>query len=327
MDVLEMQKAISMKILILGAGGCFGQNLADYAMKEGHRVMGIGRSPRKPKCFSLGIDFPYYPYHIAFELDYILEKIKYFKPDVIVNYAAQGEGAASWGKDNWRFYNTNCTALVKLVSNLDCHFVQIGSSEVYGSCSEPMDEKRLLNPTSPYAVSKAAFDQHLIVMHRIKGMPINVIRPSNCYVSGQQLHRIIPKSLISGLTRRKIALHGGGAARKSYLHATDLSRAVLMVIKSGTLGEIYNVGPDKPTAISDVVKLCLIASGGSWDELVEVAPERMGQDSCYSISSDKMKSLGWKQEIGWEEGLESMLQWIKAYPELEEMPTEFYMKA
>ena len=316
-----------MKILCLGAGGCFGQNFAQYAINEGHRVIGIGRSPKKPKCFSLGIDFPYYPYHIAFELDYILERIRYFKPDVIVNYAAQGEGAASWGKDNWRFYNTNCTALVKLVSNLDCHFIQIGSSEVYGSVEGPVGEQALTNPSSPYAVSKLAFDQHLILLHRVKGMPVNVIRPSNCYCPGQQLHRVIPKVLISGLTGRKIPLHGGGVSRKSYLHATDLSSAVMKVIRGGVMGEVYNVGPDNPTAVKDVVRLCLGVTGGSWEELVELAPERTGQDSCYWLNSDKIKSLGWKQEIGWGEGLVDMLRWVKAYPELTELPTDFTMRA
>jgi dTDP-glucose 4,6-dehydratase len=316
-----------MKILILGAGGCFGQNLADYAMKEGHRVIGIGRSPKKPKCFSLGIDFPYYPYHIAFELDYILEKIRYFKPDVIVNYAAQGEGAASWGKDNWRFYNTNVTALVKLVSNLDCHFVQIGSSEVYGPVNSPVSELSVLNPTSPYSVSKLAFDQHLVAMHKVKGFPSNVIRPSNCIVSGQQLHRIVPKALISGLTKRKLPLHGGGAARKSYLHATDLSKAVMKVIERGTLGETYNVGPDQPTSIREVVRLCIEATGVSFEEIVEMAPERTGQDSTYWLDSSKLKALGWKQEISLPEGIRMVLDWVKSYPELLEMDTSFQMRA
>ena len=316
-----------MKILVLGAGGCFGQNFAQYAINEGHRVIGIGRSPKKPKCFSLGIEFPYYPYHIAFELDYILERIRYFKPDVIVNYAAQGEGAASWGKDNWRFYNTNCTALVKLVSNLDCHFIQIGSSEVYGSVEGPVGEQALTNPSSPYAVSKLAFDQHLILLHRVKGLPVNVIRPSNCFVEGQQLHRIVPKALICGMARRKLPLHGGGLARKSYLHADDLSDAILKVIKRGTLGEIYNVGPDQPTSIKDVVRLCIEATGASFEEIVEMAPERTGQDSCYWVSADKIKALGWKQQIGWGGGLVRMIQWVRAYPELLEMPTDFMMRA
>lgn len=317
-----------MKILILGAGGVFGTNLAAYASKEGHRVMGIGRSPKKPRCFSLGVwdGLPYKAFHIGFEGDYVLKEINQFKPDVIVNFAAQGEGAASWGQDNWRYFDTNCTALARLVSHIDCHFIQIGSSEVYGSVDKPVSERSPTNPTSPYSVSKLAFDQYLIAMHHTKGLPMNILRPSNCYAPGQQLHRIIPKTILYALTGRKLALHGGGKARKSYLHADDLSRAVLMVLEKGTLGEVYNVGPDAPTSIREVVEKCLKATGKTWD-LVEEAPERQGQDGCYWLKSSKIKALGWTQEVGWVWGLLGMVDWIKSYPELTELSTDFQMRA
>ena len=315
-----------MKILVLGAGGVFGQNFADYAERLGNRVIGIGRSPRKQKCFSLGVSFPYKPYHLVFELDYVLKEIEYFKPDVIVNFAAQGEGAASWGSDNWRFFETNCTALIKLVSAINCHFIQIGSSEVYGSVNTPVDEQALTHPTSPYSVSKLAFDQYLVAMHKVKGLPMNIIRPSNCYAPGQQLHRIIPKTILYGLTGRKLQLHGGGVSRKSYLHASDLSSAIMRVIKGGTMGEIYNVGPDNPTSIKEVVWLCLTATGRGWD-LVEESAERMGQDGCYWLNSDKIKALGWQQVWDWDAGLKDMVDWVKSYPELTELPTDFTMRA
>ena len=317
-----------MKILILGAGGVFGTNLADYASKAGHRVMGIGRSPKKPRCFSLGVwdHLPYKAFHLVFELDYVLQEIGQFKPDVIVNFAAQGEGGASWGKDNWRYFDTNCTALARLVSHLDCHFIQIGSSEVYGSVDKPVSEHSPLNPTSPYSVSKLAFDQYLVAMHQTKGLPMNIIRPSNCYAPGQQLHRIIPKAMLYGLTGRKLALHGGGTARKSYLHATDLSNAILKVISHGEIGEIYNVGPDKPTPIHEVVTRCLYLARAS-NDLIEVVAERTGQDSCYWLNSSKVMALGWEQEIHWDKGLGDMAAWIKSYPELTELSTEFQMRA
>ena len=316
-----------MKILILGSGGVFGQNLAQYAMAYGHTVWGIGRSPQKAECFTLGIKYPYYPYHIAYELDYVLDVVRKFTPDVIVNFAAQGEGAASWSKDNWRFYNTNCVALVRLVANIDCPFIQVGSSEVYGSVNTPVNEQALTNPSSPYAVSKLAFDQHLLLMHRTKGLPYKVIRPSNCYAPGQQLHRIIPKALLCGLYRRPLELHGGGVARKSYLHARDLSSAILMVHEKGSYGQVYNVGPDDPTSIKEVVGMCLQEAGGSWDELVKVTSERTGQDSCYWLNSDKIKALGWRQTIDWKEGLASMMDWLITYPELKHYPTDFVMRA
>ena len=155
---------------------------------------------------------------------------------------------------------------------------------------------------------------------------MNIIRPSNCYAPGQQLHRIIPKTILYALTGRKLALHGGGKARKSYLHADDLSRAIMSVVSRGTLGEVYNVGPDAPTPIREVVERCLKATGKTWD-LVEEAPDRMGQDGCYFLDSSKIKTLGWEQTVGWDEGLQTMVDWVNSYPELQKLSTEFQMRA
>jgi dTDP-glucose 4,6-dehydratase len=122
-------------------------------------------------------------------------------------------------------------------------------------------------------------------------------------------------------------LHGGGKARKSYLHATDLSRAILRVIDRGLEGEIYNVGPGSTTLIKQVVSLCATALGKSFEELVKEAPERTGQDSTYWLDSSKVKNLGWRQEIEWGEGLDGMVEWINKYPELLTMDTDFRMRA
>jgi dTDP-glucose 4,6-dehydratase len=217
--------------------------------------------------------------------------------------------------------------LVKLVTNLTCRFIQIGSSEVYGSVDKPVSEDSPINNGSPYSVSKSAFDQHLLLMHKVKGWPVRIIRPSNAYCPGQQLHRIIPKTLISGLSGRKVPLHGGGVARKSYLHATDLSDAILRVIEKGVDGGMYNVGPDNPTSILEVVERCADALKKPLFDLVDIAPERTGQDSCYWLDSSRIKALGWTQKIGWEEGLQDMIQWVGKYPELTALPTEYGMRA
>ena len=315
-----------MKILILGSGGPFGTNLARFCLSQGIEVMGITRT-QKPECFSLGIQYPIHYYHLGYEQDYALKVIANFNPDYIVNFAAQGEAAACWNEDNWRYYQTNCTDLVRLVSRVSGHFIQIGSSEVYGPVAYPVCETHPINPTSPYAVSKAAFDLHLIAMHHSNGLPVIVMRPSNCFSPGQQLHRIIPKTLLTALKGGKLPLHGGGIARKSYLHATDLSRAILTVIQSGSIGEVYNVGPDDPTPIREIVERCLAVIKVSWDSVVQIAPERIGQDSCYWLNSSKIKALGWKQSIEWDQGLNSMVDWIRNYPELLSMPTDFVMRA
>ena len=110
-------------------------------------------------------------------------------------------------------------------------------------------------PNSPYAASKAAFDMHLLSIHNTLKFPMNIIRPSNAYGPGQQLHRVIPKAILFGLTGRRLPLHGGGRAEKSYIHSRDLARAILLVADKAPLGTVYNAGPAEPTSIRRVVEL------------------------------------------------------------------------
>lgn len=320
-----------MRVCIIGAGSPFGTNTAGYLLERGYRVMGIGRSPKKPDCFSLGIDYPYFAYHLTYELEYILEKIERFEPDYIVNYAAQGEGAASWGADNWRFYETNSLGLARLVGELNKRrnferFIQIGTSELYGSRQTPADENAPVSPTSPYGVSKVAFDLHLKVMWERLKFPMNIIRPSNCIVEGQQLHRVVPRALIAAKTGRRMKLDGGGVARKSYLHGDDLSQAIELTFKA-PLGEVYNAAPPEPTAIRDLVKLCADVAGVSFENLAEVGPERLGQDDCYYMSAEKLKAAGWSMRVSLPQAVERMWGWVNKYPELLRMDNQFQMRA
>src|SRR5258706_8087831 len=99
---------------------------------------------------------------------------------------------------------------------------------------------------------------------------MNIVRPANCYGEGQQLHRIIPKAVLYGLTGRKLPLHGGGRAEKSYSHSGDLARAIHLVAEKAPLGAVYNVGPKEPISISRVVAMVADALGMPFDQLCEV---------------------------------------------------------
>lgn len=321
-----------MKVAIIGAGGVFGNNFAQYCLALGHDVIGIGRSPKKAECFTLGVEYPYYAYHLTYELEYVLAALHKHYPHYIVNFAAQGEGAASWDSDNWRFYETNCVGLARLVGALrDGHkfskFVHIGTSELYGSRETPAKEDAPIQPTSPYGVSKVAFDLHLKVMWERLRFPMNIVRPCNAYGPGQQLHRVIPRAMIAGRAGRKLELHGGGVSRKSYLHATDVSAGVYRVMTEAPLGEIYNCSSDQPTSVREVVEYCANALGMPFSQLANAAPERFGQDDTYWMDSEKLKALGWQQRISWSEGLQTMVDWVDKYPELLTMDNQFRMRA
>jgi len=314
-----------MRFAILGPS-CFGINLALFLQKQGHEVFGIGRSKLKAPWFNLGLDWEYHSHHITYESEPVIHLLRQKKPDFIINFAAQGESAASFNEDSWRYYETNCVGLSRLVSHLDSVFIQIGSSEVYGPTASPAKEEQAITPTSPYSISKGAFDSHLAATKE-RIVPFNIVRPSNAYCPGQQLHRIIPKTLLLGLTGRRLQLQGGGKAKKSYIDAEDLSRAILMICLRGQRGEIYNVGPNDPTSIREVVEICATYAGRSFGEFFEETPARFGEDKQYWINSDKIRALGWTPEISLKAGIGRVYEWVKTYKDdLARLPTDFQMR-
>jgi dTDP-glucose 4,6-dehydratase len=326
--------------VVLGGGGSFGLHASKYLLDHADpaKVIAVGRNLPKHECFTLGVGdgdprYGYHAYHINYELDLLMELLDREKPQVIVNFAAQGEGATSL-KHSWRYFETNCVALAKLAEQLMARdylerFIHIGTSELYGSVEHAATEDEPIKPTSPYAASKAAFDLHLISIHRFLKFPMNIIRPSNAYGPGQQLHRVIPKAVLCGLTGRKLPLHGGGRAEKSYIHNRDLARAIHLVAEKAPLGMIYNAGSREPTSIRRVVELVAEAMTVPFEQLCEVTGDREHQDSRYWLDSSAIKrDVGWEPQIGWEEGLQDMVAWGRRYlRQLESLPTDFVMRA
>jgi dTDP-glucose 4,6-dehydratase len=324
---------------ILGGGGSFGIHTALYLLDRAdpELVIGVGRNPLRPEPFSLHVDrrrrYQYHAYHLTYELDLLLELLDKNRPQIIINYAAQGEGAVSW-KHSWRFFETNSMALARLAEELMKRdylerFIQIGTSELYGAVDHPAREDDPIRPSSPYAASKAAFDLYLVSVNRFLKFPMNIIRPSNAYCPGQLLHRVVPKAVVCGLKGEKLPLHGGGRAEKSYIHARDLARAIHLVVEKAPLGTIYNAGPPEPTSIRRVVELTAQALGVPFDALCEVTGDRLGQDARYWLDSSAIKKdVGWEPQIGWEEGLQEMVRWGRTYINvLKDWPTDYTLRA
>ncbi len=254
----------------------------------------MGRNLLRPEPFSLNVDkqpgFTYHAYHVTHELDLMLEMLDREKPQVIVNYAAQGEGAVSW-KHSWRFFETNSMALARLCEELMKRpwlerFIQIGTSEMYGSVEHAAKEDEPIKPSSPYAASKVAFDMYLDVGPQIPQIPDEHHPAVQRLLPGAAAAPRDPESgLVAGLTGRKLPLHGGGRAEKSYIHARDLARAIKLVAEGAPLGTIYNAGPKDPTSIRRRRRAHRRSAGHAVRELCEVTGDRLGQDSRYWLDS------------------------------------------
>jgi dTDP-glucose 4,6-dehydratase len=325
--------------VVLGGGGVFGVHTAKYLLDHANptKVIAIGRNPEKSAPFTLGVGagdprYSYQQIHVVHEQDRLFELFDREKPDVIISYAAQGEGAVSW-KKSWRFFETNATALVKMSEELMSRdymerFIQIGTSELYGSVQHAAKEDDPIRPTSPYAASKAAFDLYLLSVASVLKFRMNIIRPSNAYAPGQQLHRVIPRAVLCGLTGQKLPLQGGGRAEKSYIHARDLARAIHLVSEKAPLGRVYNAGPERPISIRHLVEKAADALGIPFEQLCEITPDRLGQDSRYWLDSSAIKrDVGWEPQITLEDGLREMVDWGREYlGQLRDVSTNYVLR-
>lgn len=312
------------KYILLGGGGIFALHTAKFLLEQTDTksVTMVGRNFERSEAYTLGIGdgdsrYRYEQIHILFEQDRLFELFDHEKPDVIINYAALAH-STSWNK-SWRYYETNVTALAQMCEKLMTRkylkrFLQIGTSELYGSTKNPATETSELMPTSPYAVSKMAGDLHLMSLSKVCNFPMNIIRPSNAYGPGQHLHRILPKAVLCGLTGLKFPLEGGGKTLRSFIHARDLARAIYLICEKAPLGQIYNAGPKNPISNFDLIKEVCSQFGIHMDSFCDITEGRMGEDHVYWLDSTLIKNhLGWEPTIDIEEGVADMISWGRKY--------------
>jgi dTDP-glucose 4,6-dehydratase len=175
-------------------------------------------------------------------------------------------------------------------------------------------EQAPVNPSTPYAASKAAADLLLHTYCKQFNFPLVTVRSTNVYGARQQLFKIIPRSVIYLKLGRKIELHGGGVAVKSYIHIRDISRGELAILERGEVGRLYHLSPDRGVAVRKVVGLLCEMMGRRFPDAVTMVAERPGQDAAYVIDSTLARTtLGWAPTIGLEEGLAEVVAWVEQH--------------
>lgn len=327
------------KIVVIGANSFSGQDFVDLLLDDpANQVIGVSRSPERSALFLKYKSredlsrFRYFQADLNKQMPALLNLLDEERPEYIVNFAAQSEVAPSWEHpEHW--YETNCVALAKLINHLRRHdylqrYLHISSPEAYGNCVGKIDENAPLNPSTPYAASKAAADMLLLTYFKQFGLPLLTIRATNVYGAGQQLFKIIPRSVIYLKLNRKIELHGGGQAVKSYIQIRDVSRGELAVLEGGQVGHVYHLSPDQGVSVRNVVSMICERMGKSFDESTAIVGERPGQDAAYVIDSTRARTeLNWSPQIKIEDGLSEVVSWIEQnWSEIKEQSLEYQHK-
>ena len=318
------------KVLVIGSNSFSGSHFVAEALAAGHQVWGVSRSAEPNPVFlpyrwpqgegrtalATSDNFNFHAIDLNRQFETLLELIDHVRPELVVNFAAQGMVAESWNNPT-HWYKTNVVAQVALHDVLRQKpflekYVHVTTPEVYGSTDGGwLKENNHFAPSTPYAVSRAACDLHLHSFHQAYGFPVVFTRAANVYGPGQQLYRIIPRTLLSTRTDRLMDLHGGGHSVRAFIHIKDVVRATLQLAREGEPGSTWHLSTQKSCSIKELVeRICQLANK-DFEKVVKYSEERLGKDQSYLLDSSAMRQVhGWSDQINLNEGLQETMAWV-----------------
>jgi dTDP-glucose 4,6-dehydratase len=245
----------------------------------------------------------------------MLELIMQFKPEYVVNFAAQGMVAQSW-KFPQDWYQTNVVGQVGLHEALRKinhikKYIHVSTPEVYGSTEGWVSESFIFSPSTPYAVSRAACDMHLMSFFKAYQFPVVFTRAANVYGPGQQLYRIIPRAMLFARLKKKLQLDGGGKSIRSFIHIRDVADATFKIAISGKIGESYHISTRNYLSVKELVERIARLTKVNFEDLAVVSGDRLGKDQAYLLESKKLREdFNWIDKISLDAGLLDTLSWV-----------------
>ena len=196
-------------------------------------------------------------------------------------------------------------------------FLHISTDEVGGSIPEGQffAEDSPLNPSSPYAASKTAAEHMVRAAHHTFGLDTIITRTTNNYGPYQFPEKLLPLAISNAMEGRAIPVYGDGLQVRDWIHVADNTRALRMVLESGKAGGTYHIGGLNTQANRDVLRLILRILGQTEKLLTPVA-DRLGHDRRYAVDCSLIeRELGWRPEIGFEDGLRRTVDWYRTNSE------------
>jgi dTDP-glucose 4,6-dehydratase len=313
-----------MKVLVTGGAGFIGSNLVHYLLNErpnwqitvldslsyAGNLENIAEPLNANKIKFLKVDLC-----DAEEIDKTFSACKY---DLVFHLAAESHVDRSILSGS-EFVQTNILGTQNLINS--CRksevgkFIHISTDEVYGTLGPEgrFTETTPLDPTSPYAASKAGSD--LMVLAACKTHKFNacVTRCTNNYGPYQFPEKLIPLFISNALTDQSLPLYGSGTNVRSWVHVNDHCSALLLVAEKGKAGEVYNIGalPEDELSNVDVTKR-ILAILGKPETLIKQVADRLAHDLRYAVDCAKIKAeLGWEPKIRFDQGIAQTAKWYQ----------------
>jgi len=307
-------------IYVTGCYGFIGSYVTKRCLDEGWYVYGVDKltyaSSQTPnQSWMNHPNFKFQQIDIN-DMDFL------YDCDYIINCAAETHvGNSIIKSDDFVHSNINGVHnLLELLRNyrqengMNPTLLHFSTDEVYGDIIDGAHtETDLLKPSNPYSATKAAADMLILAWARTYGIQYNIIRPTNNYGEGQYVEKLIPKSVKYLQLGRKIPLHDGGMPFRNWLHASDTADAVITIIKSGTKNEIYNIagGLEKRNIEVATAIIAEVFGNVNINDYIDFSTKRPGVDVRYALDDSKLRSLGWKPKINFDEEIKNIVKYYR----------------
>lgn len=298
---------MSIKVVyITGCLGFIGSYITQRCLDLGWYVRGIDKKTYASRNDILN-KFLSYP-NFIFENKDINDIEFLYDCDYIINTAAETHvGNSIVNSDD--FVRSNIDGVHNILNLLKNYrqeqkqtpiLIHFSTDEVYGDITEGEHlETDILKPSNPYSATKAAADMLILAWARTYGIQYNIIRPTNNYGIGQYVEKLLPKTIKFLNLNRKIPLHNHGTPIRNWLHADDTALAVIKIIESGNLNQIYNIcggfEQDNYTTVSKIIHE-YHGKDACVEDYLDLTFSRSGQDVRYALNDTKLRSLNWKPE-------------------------------
>jgi len=325
-------------ILVFGGAGFIGSNFIRKIINKNFFVVNIDAltyASSKKNISDLN-KFRNYKFIRSNIIDFVsIRKIlKLYKPLYIINFAAETHVDRSI--DNpIPFVRTNVFGVSHLINEIKNYwinlglnlknkfkFIQISTDEVYGSIDKgSANERSKYTTSSPYSASKAAADEIIMAFYKTYKFPIIITRCSNNYGPYQFPEKLIPLMIVNSIQEKDMPVYGKGNQIRDWIYVEDHVDAICEILKSGKIGEIYNIGGgSKLTNINVVKKISTLLdkkkprkNNKSYLSLIKYVKDRPAHDKRYSVNISKIrKEVKWKPKINFNYGIEKTVDWYLA---------------
>ena len=307
-----------MRLLVCGGAGFIGSNFVRLRLREHADEVAVldklTYAGRKENFHDVVGDPGFSFVHAAIEdADAVGAAIDAHAPEAIVNFAAETHVDRSIAEPD-AFVRTHALGthvLLEAARERELRYLQVSTDEVYGSIEDgSFTEDSPLSPSSPYSATKTGADLLVQSYFHTYGLQATICRGSNNYGAYQYPEKLIPLMVLNAMHGDSLPVYGDGMQVRNWIHATDFARAIGHVLEHGAAGEVYNAGGPDECANIEVVRR-VVELTGAGEELIEYVTDRPGHDRRYSLSSAKVRALGWEPRVRFDQGLEQTVAWYR----------------